>query len=110
MIAILFQLAMAAGAPWGHLTLHGRNPGQFPPVLRALAIVQGLMLALMALVVLARSGVINVLVGSWAIWVVLALTGLSMLANIASPSLPERYLWGPITALMLACCLIVALV
>jgi hypothetical protein len=109
LIAVLFQLAMAAGAPWGHLTLHGRYPGRFPPAQRKLAVVQELVLALMALVVLAHSELMDSSFGAWAIWPVLPITALSTLANLTSPSRPERYLWGSVTVLMLACGLIVAI-
>ena len=49
-----FQIAMAAGAPWGEFAMGGAVHGQFPLSLRAAALVQAALLALTALVVLPR--------------------------------------------------------
>ena len=54
---IAFQLALAAGAPWGEFAMGGAYPGQFPPQLRIAAVVQAVILALLALVVFARARV-----------------------------------------------------
>ncbi len=55
---VIFQLALAAGVPWGAFAMGGASPGQFPPSLRLAALVQAGLLILLALVVLARAGVI----------------------------------------------------
>lgn len=36
-VVVLFQLALAAGAPWGHLAMGGKFPGRLPPPLAMLA-------------------------------------------------------------------------
>ncbi len=54
---IAFQVALAAGAPWGAIAMGGAFPGQFPPELRVAAVVQAVLLAGLALVVLARVGI-----------------------------------------------------
>ena len=51
---ILFQIVLAAGAPWGEYAMGGAFPGQFPPALRIAALVQAALLAGMAAIVLAR--------------------------------------------------------
>jgi hypothetical protein len=51
-----FQLALALGAPWGAYAMGGAYPGRFPPALRVAAVVQAVLLGLMAGVVLARAG------------------------------------------------------
>lgn len=38
-------------------------------------------------------------------WLALAVTAVSLLANWASPSRPERWFWGPISLAMFACSL-----
>src|SRR5687768_7880124 len=53
---IAFQIALAAGAPWGAYAMGGAFPGQFPPELRVAAIVQAVLLAGLAAVMLARAG------------------------------------------------------
>ena len=55
---VAFQIALAAGAPWGAYAMGGASPGQFPPALRVAAIVQAALLAGMAAVILARAGLV----------------------------------------------------
>ena len=45
LFVVLFQLALAAGAPWGELTMGGAFPGQLPPRMRVAAFASGLLLA-----------------------------------------------------------------
>nr|WP_272490853.1 hypothetical protein [Mesobacterium pallidum] len=103
------QLALAAGAPLGRYTLGGRFPGRLPPAFRALALVQAALLAAMALAVLARAGIGPVVLPGWTFRATLGLTALTTLANLATPSVPERRLWGPVTLAMLGAALVVAL-
>jgi len=102
------HLANAAGAPLGRLTVGGRFPGRLPPVWRALALVQAALLGIMAGAVLARAGL-----GAAALaplfWPAVVLTLLSLAANAASPSRPERLLWTSILSLMAAAALGVGL-
>lgn len=100
--AALFQVALLAGAPWGRLTMGGRWPGRLPPVLRAWAAAQAALLGLMALAVLAAAGVMPLALPAWTGWAALAVTALSAVANLVTPSRPERLLWGPVTLAMLA--------
>jgi hypothetical protein len=104
----LMHLANAAGAPFGRLTVGGRFPGRLPPVWRALALVQAALLGTMAGAVLARAGIgLPPLVPLF--WPAVALTLLSLAANAASPSRPERLLWTPVLFLMAAAALGVGL-
>lgn len=98
------HLAIAAGAPLGRLTVGGRFPGRLPPVWRALAVVQAALLAAMAGAVLARAGT-GALPLAPLFWPAVALTLVSLAANAASPSRPERLLWTPVLALMAAAAL-----
>lgn len=108
--AIAFQLALAAGAPWGAYAIGGKYPGRFPPPLRVTAVVQAVVLALLAAVVAARAGLLAQPVAPWLIWVVVAFSGLSLVMNVVSPSVGERRLWVPVAGVMLAASSIVALV
>jgi hypothetical protein len=108
---IAFQIALAAGAPWGAYAMSGASPGQFPPALRIAAIVQAVLLAGMAAVILARAGLILPgwwRVSHWLVWVVVALTALSLVLNLITPSAGERAIWAPTLALLLISSLIVA--
>ncbi|SPJ26123.1 hypothetical protein [Palleronia abyssalis] len=107
-LPVLMHLAIAAGAPLGRLTVGGRFPGGLPPAWRALALVQAALLATMAGAVLARAG-LGALPLASLFWPALALTLLSLAANAASPSRPERLLWTPVLALMAAAALGVGL-
>ena|SRR5215216_1376972 len=74
---VVFQIALAAGAPWGAYAMGGGSPGQFPPALRISAMIQAVLLAGMAAVILARSGLILSgwsRVSHWLVWIVVALT------------------------------------
>lgn len=101
-VVIGFQLALVAGAPWGHLTQGGRFSGRLPAGGRALAAVSVPVLAGMALGVLSAAGAWP---GwpRWTGWGALGATGLTMAANLATPSAPERRLWGPVTVVMVLC-------
>ena len=56
-IVAVFQLALAAGMPWGHLTWGGRFPGRLPAGMRAAAVLSAALLVGFATVVCARAGV-----------------------------------------------------
>ena len=108
---IVFQIALAAGAPWGAYAMGGASPGQFPPALRIAAIIQAALLAGMAAVILTRAGLI--LPGwsrasHWLVWIVVALTAFSLVLNLLTSSAGERAIWAPTLSLLLISSLIVA--
>jgi hypothetical protein len=101
---VAFQLALAAGAPWGEFAMGGANPGQFPPALRVAAVIQAAVLVALAVVVLARAGIILPglsRVSRWLIWFVVAFAALSLLLNLITPSAGERAIWAPVAFLLL---------
>lgn len=99
-VLVGFQLALAGGAPWGHLTMGGRHPGVLDGAGRAMAVGSAVLLALMALAVLSAAG-IGVRWPRWTLWAALAVTALTTLANAATPSPQERMLWLPVALVML---------
>ena len=109
---VAFQLALAAGLPWGAYAMGGAYPGQFPPAMRVAAVIQAVVIALTAGVVLARAGLA---LATWArvssrlIWVITLLLGLSVLLNFVSPSGGERMIWTPVAALLFVCSIVVAI-
>jgi hypothetical protein len=108
---VAFEIALAAGAPWGAYAMGGASPEQFPPALRIGAIIQAVLLVGMAAVILARAGL--TLPGwsrmsHWLVWIVVALTALSLVLNLISPSAGERAIWVPTLLLLLISSLIVA--
>lgn len=109
---VLFQIALALGAPWGELAMSGKFPGRFPPRMRVAALVQAVVLIFIALIVLARAGVtLNALFdfSKVAIWGVVAFNLLSAILNSITPSKKERRLWAPITIVLFLCSLYIAL-
>jgi len=110
--AVAFQLALALGAPWGSYAMGGAFPGAYPPPMRAAAVVQAVLLAVIALVVLSRSGLVLERwsrISRWAIWLVVAFSALSVLLNVITPSFGERAIWVPVAVLLLASSLTVAI-
>ena len=109
---VCFQLALAAGAPWGAYAMGGAFPGRFPPRMRVAAAVQGFILAALAVIVLASPGVIEItLVTSlpWLVWAVVALCAVAVVLNAASHSAGERRLWVPVALVLLVSSLVVAI-
>jgi hypothetical protein len=101
---VVFQVALAAGAPWGAFAMGGAFPGQFPPALRIAALVQAVLLIALAAVVLARAGVLLPgwsRVSRWLIWFVVAFAALSLVLNLITPSAGERAIWAPVAFLLL---------
>jgi hypothetical protein len=62
--------------------------------------------------VLARAGVALAVLAdaaSWLIWIVVAVSAVAAVLNAISPSAGERRIWVPVTLLMVASSLVVAL-
>jgi len=110
-MAIAFQIALAAGAPWGTLAMGGRFPGRLPALMRWVCLLQIGLLASLAAIVLTRAGWI---LSEWSslsrtlVWGVVAVSALSLLANLATPSRGERMLWAPVAAMLLLSSILVA--
>jgi len=107
-VTALFHLALAAGAPWGHLTLGAVYPGRLPARMRALAVFQAALLGAMAWAVLARAGLAGAAPGL-GYGLAVTLTALSFLASLLSPARAERRLWAPVMGTMLGTAIVVGL-
>ena len=106
-----FQIALAAGAPWGAYAMGGVSPGHYSPALRVAAVVQAALVMLMAGVVLSRAGVALPAwsrTSRWLVWLVVAVGAVSLVLNLATPSAGERLVWAPVAFLLLACSVLVA--
>ena len=109
---VAFQLALALGAPWGAYAMGGAFPGRFPPPLRVAAVVQGVVIALLAVAVLSDAGLAMPDLAAafpWLIWIPVAVSVVAVVLNAISRSAGERRIWVPVTAVMLVSSLIVAL-
>jgi hypothetical protein len=108
---MVFQLALALGAPAGAAAWGGNNPGVLPTRLRvASAFVAIFFYPVLAIELLHSAGVIEWGwdVSSLWIWVIAGFFGLGAVANFASRSRVER-LWGPVSLVLAACCVVIAL-
>src|SRR4249919_3322675 len=107
-----FQIALALGAPWGAYAMGGGFPGRMPRPLRVAALVQAILLAALALIVLASGGMVNVALVEdwpWLIWLPVAVSGVAVALNASTRSQGERRIWLPVAIVLLLCSLGVAL-
>ena len=109
---IAFQLALAFGAPWGRYAMGGVFPGRLPPAMRVAAVVQAVLIALLAVVVLSAAGlVLPELAVSfpWLVWIAVVVSALAVVLNAISRSSGERRIWVPVAFVLLVSSLLVAL-
>ncbi len=107
----VFQLLLALGRPYGKFAWGGQYPDVLPMGYRIASGVSIVVYGFLISVVLSATGVINIYSDSFentGMWVVVALSGISVLMNAVSRSKPER-LWAPYAAVMLALILIIVL-
>jgi hypothetical protein len=113
-IALLgaFQLALAAGAPWGRLAWGG-GQARLPTALRIGSLVSILIYAAFAIIVLERAGLIAVLpspdIARMGIWVIAGYLALGIVMNAISRSPPERFVMTPVAIVLCSASGIVAL-
>lgn len=108
----VFQLALVAGAPLGHLAWGGQSR-VLPVRLRIGSVVSIVVYALIAALLLERAGLIRLFGNSGfvqvAAWAVFAYFTLGILMNAISRSKPERYTMVPVTLVLAVLSLLVAL-
>lgn len=111
---VVFQLALALGAPWGRAAYGGQAPGVLPRHFRISSAVASLVWAAVALIV-GRQGGVPVwapLPDAWlpvAIWVVVGLLAIAVVLNAITRSVVERAIWLPVTIVLFGATLTVAL-
>lgn len=108
----VFQLALAAGAPWGKAAWGGRHDGVLPMGLRIASGAAGIVVyPLIALFILASAELVAIdwlPTGKTGMWILTAFFTLGALSNFASRSKPER-IWGPVSLVVAICSAIIAL-
>lgn len=112
----VFQIALAAGAPWGRMSYGGQAEtvdGVLPGSYRAMSAVAVVILLFAAWIVLARAGVISrgFLSPGFlrvATWVVFGYLILNTVMNLTSSHAGERFGMGAITLISAVACFIVA--
>jgi hypothetical protein len=109
---VLFQIALGLGAPWGRYAMGGGVPGRFPPPLRLAAVVQALLIGLLAVAVMSAAGLVLpelAVAFPWLAWVAVIVSTLAVILNAISRSAGERRIWVPVASVLLVSSLIVAL-
>lgn len=93
LIQVVFQFALAAGAPWGRAAWGGQNEGVLPLGFRvASGIAAGVWLWILLVVLERFLGKVG---RRRTLLVLAAYTALGVVANAASPSPLERAIWTP---------------
>lgn len=110
---VVFQLALAAGAPWG-AAAYGGQSSRLPTRLRVSSAVAAVVWAALALCVGRTAGI-----PVWAplpdpalpvvCWVVVGLTVVAVVLNAITRSRVERAIWLPVSAVLLVATVAVAL-
>jgi hypothetical protein len=108
----VFQLLLALGAPLGEAAWGGSNDGRLPTELRVGSGISIVVYALAAGLVLRRAGFrvrgLAFSVARVGTWILVVLLALGALANFLSQSPWERFLLGPVSAVLAGLCLVVA--
>ena len=111
-IVIIMQLLIAVGVVPVNMAW-GSQFDELTTPLRIASLAAIVILALFAYVIRRRAGLAGQWPPSTAIrvlsWVVTGYFALNLLMNLLSPSLVEKLLFGSISLLLVACCLIVSL-
>ena len=99
----VFQIALAAGAPLGHLAWGGQHR-ILPTGLRIGSVVSVLVYGAMAWII-----AVSLDGGTAALWVITVYFAIGILANAISRSRAERFVQTPVAAVLFGCCLVIAL-
>lgn len=110
-VLVLFHLTLAAGAPWGNLTMGGSHTGVLPKKFRIAAILQALLILVTVVIVITEAGIWFSsfrTITSVGIWFIVILFSTSSILNLITRSVWERRMGAPIALCMLVCSIIIA--
>ena len=106
-----FQLLLALGAPLGRAAYGGKS-AELSPALRRASAGAVVLWVLAAILILGRGGVLSLplpnVVLDLGAWVLVVLSVLGTIVNLASSSPWERFGWAPFSAVLAALAFIVA--
>jgi len=115
-VVVIFQLALAAGAPWGAAAYGGRavqHDGRLPPRYRVASVCTALVLTGALWLVLAAGAVIDPAPLSESVlgvgaWILAGLFALNTVGNLAGRHPAERWGAGGVTAVLTLLCVWIA--
>lgn len=111
-LLVLFQIALALGAPWGRFAWGGRHEGVLPAGYRIASAVSVVVYAVIALLALDLAGAVDVIpngISQPGMWVVFALLALGVVMNAISRSRPERFVMAPVALVLAILAFLIAL-
>ncbi len=111
-IVILFQIALAFGAPWGAASMGGKFPGKYPVKMRVVALFNACVLGFISAIVLSKGGLAFGDLqpfSEYSIWLCVVFFALGSIMNTVTPSKIER-IWAPVAFIQFICCLVLAMV
>lgn len=111
-VLVLFQIALAAGAPLGRFAWGGQHEGKLPRRLRIGSLVSIVIYVFMALVALDRTDVTSLMPANFvrvAMWVVFGYLVIGTVMNLISRSKSERITMTPVALVLAVAALILAL-
>jgi hypothetical protein len=109
---IAFQIALALGAPWGAYAMGGAYPGRFPGRLRVAALIQSIVIAALAVIVLSDADlVVQGLTDGlpWLTWIAVGFSAVTVVLNSITRSAVERRTWLPVGLVLLMTSAVAAL-
>lgn len=109
---IVFQLALAFGAPLGRFVFGGRHERELPGPLRGASAAVALVYGLMAVISLDKMGLVDVvpaLASQTGTWVMVVFFLVGIYANGMSRSRQERFVMAPVALVLFLLSLLVAL-
>ena len=110
-IVMILQGCLAIGLPWGQASMGGKYPGKYPPKMKAVAIINMIILGLFAAIVLSKADLIFPQLKSISeigIWLVVVFMLVGTVLNTITPSKIER-IWAPVAFIQLITSLILAI-
>lgn len=110
-ILVLFQIALALGAPWGEAAWGGRYKNKLPTNLRVASLLSAVSLLFMSVVVLSVAGGVELypeLFTTAIIWVMAVYFAIGVVMNALSRSKVER-IWAPYSAILSILCFLIVL-
>jgi hypothetical protein len=111
LLIAIFQIALAAGAPYGEAAWGGRQGKILPRNYRIASALSCVFFFFSILVVLSATGIIDLFNSSFAngyMWFLTVYLGLGIIMNAISRSKIERF-WAPVIAVMFILCLMIVL-
>lgn len=110
-VLVLFQLALALGAPLGEAAWGGKHKNVLPKNLRIASLFSAVSLLFMSLIVLSAVGPVSIYPEAFTVavlWVMAVYFAIGVVMNAISRSRIER-IWAPYSAVLCILCLVILL-